>query len=91
MPHILSKMKSGIPEFSFGNLLKMLNIKFNIHKILEIISECMILYLHYISSSSLYFWFYRLKQSFSLYKDTTPPQRNHTVTPTHIETEQYNP
>jgi len=33
----------------------------------------------------------RLKQSFSLHKDTTPPQSNHTVTPTHIEPEQYNP
>jgi len=30
-------------------------------------------------------------QCFSLYKDTTPPQPNHTVTPTHIEPEQYNP
>ena len=28
---------------------------------------------------------------FSLHKDTTPPQPNHTVTPTHIEPEQYNP
>jgi hypothetical protein len=28
---------------------------------------------------------------FSLHKDTTPPQPNHTVTPTHIETERYNP
>ena len=28
--------------------------------------------------------------SFSLHKDTTPPQPNHTVTPTHIEPEQYN-
>jgi hypothetical protein len=27
---------------------------------------------------------------FSLRKDTTPPQPNHTVTPTHIEPEQYN-
>ena len=26
----------------------------------------------------------------SLHKDTTPPQPNHTVTPTHIEPEQYN-
>jgi hypothetical protein len=33
----------------------------------------------------------RLKQSFILHKDTTPPQPNHTVTPTHIEPEQYNP
>jgi len=28
---------------------------------------------------------------FSLPKDTTPPQPNHNVTPTHIEPEQYNP
>ena len=28
---------------------------------------------------------------FSLHKDTTPPQPNHNVTPTHIEPEQYNP
>ena len=27
----------------------------------------------------------------SLYKDTTPPQPNHNVTPTHVEPEQYNP
>ena len=32
----------------------------------------------------------RLKHCFSLHKDTTPPQPNHTVTPTHIEPEQYN-
>ena len=32
----------------------------------------------------------RLKQCFSLHKDTTPPRPNHTVTPTHIEPEQYN-
>jgi len=32
----------------------------------------------------------RLKQSFSLHKDTIPPQPNYTVTPTHIEPEQYN-
>jgi len=25
------------------------------------------------------------------YPDTTPPQPNHNVTPTHIEAEQYNP
>ena len=31
----------------------------------------------------------RLKYSFSLYNDTTPPQPNHTVSPTHIEPEQY--
>jgi hypothetical protein len=31
----------------------------------------------------------RLKQCFSLHKDTTPPQPNHTVTPTHIEPEEY--
>ena len=28
---------------------------------------------------------------FSLHPDTTPPQPNHKVTPTHIEPEQYNP
>jgi len=28
---------------------------------------------------------------FSLHPDTTPPQPNHNVTPTHIEPEQYNP
>ena len=33
----------------------------------------------------------RLRQCFSLHKDTTPPQTNHTVTPTHIEPQQYNP
>ena len=27
---------------------------------------------------------------FNLHKDTTPPQPNHTVTPTHIEPVQYN-
>ena len=32
----------------------------------------------------------RLKLCFSLHKDTTPPQSNHTVTPTHIEPDQYN-
>jgi hypothetical protein len=31
-----------------------------------------------------------LKLCFSLYKDTPPPQPNHTVTPTHIEQEKYN-
>jgi hypothetical protein len=31
-----------------------------------------------------------VKHCFSLHKDTTPPQPNHTVTPTHIEPEQYN-
>ena len=31
-----------------------------------------------------------MKLCFSLYKDTTPPQPNHTITPTHIEPEQYN-
>jgi hypothetical protein len=28
---------------------------------------------------------------FSLHKDTTPPQPNHTITPAHIEPQQYNP
>ena len=32
----------------------------------------------------------RLK-CFGMHKDTTPPQPNHTVTPTHIEPVQYNP
>jgi hypothetical protein len=32
----------------------------------------------------------RVKLCFSLHKDTTPPQPNHTLTPTHIEPEQYN-
>ena len=34
---------------------------------------------------------FRMHLCFSLHKDTTPPQPNHTVTPTHIEPEQYNP
>ena len=29
-------------------------------------------------------------ECFSLHPDTTPPQPNHTVTPTHNEPEQYN-
>ena len=33
----------------------------------------------------------RLRHCFSLHTDTTPPQPNHNVTPTHIEPEQYNP
>jgi len=33
----------------------------------------------------------RMKQCFNLHPDTTPPQPNHNVTPTHIEPEQYNP
>jgi len=33
----------------------------------------------------------RLKHCFSLHTDTTPPQPNHNVTPTHIEPEQYDP
>ena len=32
----------------------------------------------------------RLKHCFSLHRYTTPPQPNHTVTPAHIEPEQYN-
>ena len=31
------------------------------------------------------------QKCFSLHPDTTPPQPNHNVTPTHIEPEQYNP
>jgi len=33
----------------------------------------------------------RLNHCLSLHTDTTPPQRSHNVTPTHIEPEQYNP
>ena len=33
----------------------------------------------------------RLRHSLSLHTDTTPPQPNHNVTPTHIEPDQYNP
>ena len=32
-----------------------------------------------------------MTQCLSLHTDTTPPQPNHNVTPTHIEPEQYNP
>jgi len=34
---------------------------------------------------------YHTTPGFSLHTDTTPPQPNHNVTPTHIEPEQYNP
>ena len=34
-------------------------------------------------------WYRKL--CFSLHTDTTPPQPNHNVTPTHIEPDQYNP
>jgi len=30
-------------------------------------------------------------EGFSMHTDTTPPQPNYNVTPTHIEPEQYNP
>jgi len=33
----------------------------------------------------------RLKHCFNLHPDTTPPQPNHNVTPTHVVPEQYNP
>jgi len=36
-------------------------------------------------------WYLDAEASFSLHTDTTPPQPNHNVTPTHIEPEQYNP
>jgi len=36
-------------------------------------------------------WYPDAEASFSLHPDTTPPQLNHYVTPTHIEPEQYNP
>jgi len=32
-----------------------------------------------------------LYAGFSQHNETTPPQPNHNVTPTHIEPEQYNP
>ena len=35
--------------------------------------------------------FVELFHGFSLHKDTTPPQPNHNVTPSHIVTEQHNP
>jgi len=35
--------------------------------------------------------FVELFHGFSLPKDTTPPQPNHTVTTTRVEPEQYNP
>jgi len=35
--------------------------------------------------------FHGLYAGWSLHTDTTPPQPNHNVTPTHIEPEQYNP
>jgi len=35
--------------------------------------------------------FVELLHGFSLHPDTTPPQPNHNVTPTHIEAEHYNP
>jgi len=47
--------------------------------------------LHVISYCSSVTQLCRLKQSFSLHTDTTPPQPNHTVTPTHIEPGQYIP
>ena len=33
----------------------------------------------------------RMQAEALLHTDTTPPQPNHNVTPTHIEPEQYNP
>jgi len=36
-------------------------------------------------------WYPDAKHCFSLHPDTTPSQPNHTVTPTRIEPEQYNP
>jgi len=33
----------------------------------------------------------RLRHCLRLHTDTTPPQPNHNVTPTHIKPEQYNP
>jgi len=49
--------------------------------------------LNVIDIFSRFAWGVTLKDktsTFSLHKDTTPPQLNYTVTPTHIEPEQYN-
>ena len=43
------------------------------------------------ASDLLWIYFMCCIALFSLHKDTTPPQPNPTVTPTHIEPEQYNP
>jgi len=62
--------------------------------------SCDLLWIYFMGVVLLWFyvcWCYgvvslcRLKLRFSLHKDTTPPQPNHNVTPTHIEPEQYNP
>ena len=36
-------------------------------------------------------WYPYARWGTSAYTDTTPPQPNHNVTPTHIEPDQYNP
>jgi len=40
---------------------------------------------------TLWFGWAEALKCFILHPDTTPPQPNHTVTPTHTEPEQYNP
>ena len=47
---------------------------------------CPVLNPHTIPRSNIF-----LNNHWSLHTDTTPPQPNHNVTPTHIEPEQYNP
>ena len=54
----------------------------------------MVIYVKGYRLSALYAWKYAWKlcsQIISLHTDTTPPQPNHNVTPTHIEPQQYNP
>ena len=58
----------------------------NLH--LKFIGPCIILIVDIVDSGVVSLC--RLKHCFSLHKDTTPPQPNHIVTPTHIEPEQYN-
>jgi hypothetical protein len=55
------------------------NISTSIFRSLRLIVD--LFYVLYCSGSMC------VKHSFSLHKDTTPPQPNHTVTPTHIEPE----
>jgi len=45
----------------------------------------------YVGVMSWFRWGGVVYAGFSLHTDTTPPQPNHNVTPSHIEPEQYNP
>ena len=64
-------------------LLRMKNTSDKICREIETQILCSITYL-------FIYLFIRLRQCLSLHTDTTPPQPNHNVTPTHIEPEQYN-